>query len=290
MATRQRYQQLRNAGKLFGTIKRAVQLRENRNAVAFSENTDSMGVRGRHTHYLTPVPFGSPRPDVIDDAVEAIRSQHPRRRNWIPAAASVGETRCETIDNGRYSSRCTWNHYTYHPFIHCCARSLGSILWFKLLDRPARKLRAPMGYRWDTDDLGIRLVSNRDGADYHPTAHDLIQGPMHCSRMLRENRKQRKAEARKVRHELAAIRKAEKRGLLVCLHDSIRAGNCRAGSESWARQHGIDPARHHGPSGLLAAANGDTHRVALVVQAAMRRYQHEMRQGYSLLSDHGIES
>jgi Arc/MetJ-type ribon-helix-helix transcriptional regulator len=104
----------------------------------------------------------------------------------------------------------------------------------------------------------------------------------------REDRAKLRATEQERKEACARIRRAEKEGCLVCLADSLKAGNCRGGSESWARRHGIDPMAHTLPSVLLAKANGEYRRVSLVVTVALRRHEREMRQGYADLSEHYV--
>ena len=59
---------------------------------------------------------------------------------------------------------------------------------------------------------------------------------------------------------------------LSSLADSLAAGNCQAGSEQFARRHGLNPTRWYKPNELLAVANGDAQRVRLAVLAAVRRH------------------
>jgi hypothetical protein len=84
----------------------------------------------------------------------------------------------------------------------------------------------------------------------------------------------------------AIIDKGEAAGVAVCLADSLRAGNCRPGSESFARQHGLDSRAHYSAAELLAVANGSTRFVRAAVVSAIRRERKELAAGVCLLADH----
>jgi hypothetical protein len=88
--------------------------------------------------------------------------------------------------------------------------------------------------------------------------------------------------------DAAAVKRAEEIGVMVCLADSVRAGNCRAGSENFARNHGLDPSKHYTPAEVLAVANGQTRFVALACTAALRRTIRELDRGYSDLAEHRV--
>lgn len=84
----------------------------------------------------------------------------------------------------------------------------------------------------------------------------------------------------------ALVERGEADGVYVCLADSLRAGNCRAGSESYAARHNLDASRHYPAGDLRSIANGDAKFVRAAIIAAFRRHSREMRQGFALLSDH----
>lgn len=169
-----------------------------------------------------------------------------------------------------------------------------------VLDGTTRTIHAPRGWRWDIDANGLRLRSCSDArVDYHPTASELIGDISELPRLARANwatrqanakaaKAKAKAEAEAKAADEAAIRRAEEVGVYVCLADSIRAGNCRAGSETFARNHGLDPARHYKPAEVLAIANGQTRAVALACTAALRRTIREIAAGESQLADHRV--
>jgi hypothetical protein len=73
---------------------------------------------------------------------------------------------------------------------------------------------------------------------------------------------------------------------LVCARDSVRAGNCRAGTESFAARHGLDLRRHYTAGELRLMANGDARFVRAAVIMAMRRERIEIQRGKCLITEH----
>ena len=148
-------------------------------------------------------------------------------------------------------------------------------------ERERWELAPPEGVRWDRDNNGLRLVAGPD--DYHPSWSELRGpvGPLVAA--LRAN-----AERRRQVAALAAAEAADFAGVLVCLADSVRAGNCRAGSLAFAARHGLDARRHYGALELLTAAgsNGDLGRVRLAIRAAFERTRAEEAAGVCELAAH----
>lgn len=139
----------------------------------------------------------------------------------------------------------------------------------------------PGGSRWEKDEQGLRLILGPD--DYHPTSRDLRGGTAAMLQKLQAN-----AETRRRLAAQQAVDRAEAEGVFVCLADSIRAGNCKAGSETWAKQHGLDTRRHISASDLMDIAGDSIGRVRLVIRSAMTRHKTEMLRGYANIADHTI--
>jgi len=140
---------------------------------------------------------------------------------------------------------------------------------------------APVGCAWNIDSHGLRIARGPD--DYHPEGMDFLADDPAAQMLskLEANAATRRATALRALAEQAASE-----GIYVCLADSIRAGNCRVGSESFAARHGLDRARHYGAPELLAIANGDGGRVRLAITAAKYRHAADLARGYSLLAEH----
>lgn len=245
------------------------------------------------------VPLGAKHAVELDKTVHAM---HPRRQNWLRPAA-VADNRppcCIDLDMGRYSSRCTYTHWQYRPTVGSYAVIIaGNTHTLYVCAGKKASLKAPRGYRWDRDANGLRIVSLTDRRkDYHPDSDDLRSYDARAlAKKATDLFARRQAEARQAREELRLdklsadertklIAKAEREGCMVCLADSLRAGNCRAGTEAFAQRHNLDPRRHYKPTQLLRIANGQADRVKLAVAVALRRHRHEMTVGYALLDEH----
>lgn len=287
---RAHYSRLRDAGKLTGTIKRAMALWAARQANVAAEPPTLL-----QRHQARRVAVAVTGGQAVG-VVSVARGWYPRRQNWDSVAATTepitnarGVTVAD-IDHGKYSGRCTYTYYTYEPRVESWAILLGSTLRYHYRGQ-CYQIRTPHGYRWDVDSLGLRLVSLAHPADdYHVGSGDLLtdddkpQALRTITSRLRYNadcrRDDAKREADEKRRTRAdekrariAIRLAEKAGCRVSVADSISVGNCEAGTIRWATQHGLDPQRAYKPSELIKIANGDGHRVARVVRQAIRRHK-----------------
>ena len=142
----------------------------------------------------------------------------------------------------------------------------------------------PENYHWEIDQNGIKAVWGPD--DYHVVMSDLLNvnaTDLICN-AISENAKTR----RLIAIQLAA-EKADVEGIWVCLNDSLRGGNCQAGTEKFAEQHTLNVHRHYHAVELLSIHTNDIFRVRLAIQAARIRTQREETQGFALLSEHGFE-
>lgn len=239
-------------------------------------------VRVYHT-----LPLGAEDADV---AITAARAAHPRRKNWISVEPSTGPAAVgacieRAIEyKGKYKG---WRGAEYAPTMRALVRiSLDGQIMTAIIGhtdgggRPETTytLQAGRGYQWGTDTHGVRLVRLADGDDYHPTTDEVRAGRAAIVTALRERSTTRKAASKAAQREAAVIERACKDGVWVCLGDSIAAGNCRAGTESFARRHGLDTRRHY-RADALPATGADSRRVALAVLAAQRRQVREMISG-----------
>jgi hypothetical protein len=128
------------------------------------------------------------------------------------------------------------------------------------------------------------VVENSRQDDYHPSASDLIKenaGDKIAEKVWQNHKVRLETKAR----EAAALAGME--GVVVCVADSRRAGNCEAGTFSFATRHNLDPRQHYPAAELVQIANGDSSRVRLAITAAVLRHKREMERGYSELAEHG---
>lgn len=165
-------------------------------------------------------------------------------------------------------------------------RSMGIILdagsaLHAVIARRDLTIPAPEGHRWEIDQHGIALVRTADRCEYHPDAGDLIRGA-DLPAIIQRNEERRQLELTRIRAEMAEVD-----GVWICLADSLRAGNCRAGSLSWTADNHVDSRVHHRASDILPLAiNGSAQRVRIAISAAARRHRQEMERGYCDLADH----
>jgi hypothetical protein len=228
---------------------------------------------------------------VSDVTAVAHRAEVVRRGKDWEVASTFGRSRVEHTEGWT-----AWKNgvpRSYHRATNVsCVRSFarvrdgGRTLVYLLHEGPERVIPAPSGTSWDIDANGIRLVFDKHREDdYHPDADDLLRGPEELLQKLLANRQLRLANEAKAEAELAELE-----GVHVCLADSVRAGNCRAGSVEFALRLGLDARRHYRAGELLATAlkqaPDSVMRLRLALRAAFDRHQREMQQGFALLSDH----
>lgn len=137
------------------------------------------------------------------------------------------------------------------------------------------------GYIFEIDNLGIKVIDVSTRADYHPTANQLIADPACASiiNCLRANYLTRQ----KAKSEISMEGKLS--DLYICVKDSLRAGNCLAGTLSFAGQNNIDPRKHYRADEIMDRY-GDNPRVVMCVKSAAKLYREEMAAGFSLLEKH----
>lgn len=220
--------------------------------------------------------------DHISVARNRAHSAYRRKQNWLSPEPSVNLVlMTETPINyqGKFK-RFTGSEYT--PKLQSCGRiSPDRSVLGALIDAQQYALIAPRGYFWDIDQNGIRIVRSRDGADYHPDSSDVVAGIKRCQHRLislAETRRKKavevKAQARVTKSYDLILRKI---GIVCTFKDSIRAGNCRAGTEAYCIRHGI-PLQACIPADKLPR---DSERVERVIAEAKRRTIIELQRGYA---------
>jgi hypothetical protein len=205
--------------------------------------------------------------------------------------ATLSATRRKSFGNHCDATPSTYNHRkgrwegyeraTHDNFV----RSFAIIQSDRVLDYAFHKTEVtvtlPEGFRWDVDQYGIRVLHRNGVDDYHPDAGELLNNDYTVCERLERN-----AERRMLTRAMEVSAKAASEGVFVCLADSVRAGNCRAGSVAFAERHGIDPSKHYHAPELLDMANGEAGRVRLAITAAILRHRKEIERGYALLEEH----
>lgn len=235
-------------------------------------------------------PFDVPIGAIDEDRVRTwAHAEYPRYQNWLCPTTSYAADNPISVDvedfayKGRHKGRIGHN---YTPTLRCIVRisADGSVLG-AIIGADQITLLAPRGTTWVADTIGACLVRNRDGADFHPTTDDLRAGVKAIYAKLVTLADQRKLTATNAKRDAAALKRASKYGVYVCLADSLTAGNCRAGTESYARRNGLDLRKHYPAAVLPAPTSGEeSRRIALAVIAAQRRQAADMARGYSVVS------
>lgn len=280
----EKYRRLKRAGKLHGTIKRAVALREARDAVAKVKDPLLLPLARRPSRLKVVVPL---RGQEARRVCMSLKETRPRVSNWDTRVPTTDVSYVQPVNHGNYSSRVKYDRWSYRPRIQSYGILHGKELIYRF-NGSRFVLKAPRGYAWGRDENGIKLyVKRHPKIDYHPHSQDLLDGVKVMKSMLWANHETRKQLARKEKQHRDAVKRAAREGAHVCLSDSLVAGNCYSGSYSWAKRHGLEPTEHYTPQQVLAKANGDAARVAVVVTVALRRHIKEMERGYCVLAEHG---
>lgn len=219
----------------------------------------------------------------IKDYRKQCRSDFPGRKNWEDSKAGY-HNKVLTIDNGKYSGRCRFTHYTYRPIIQSFCIFNSSKL-FTVLYGITYTIRAGRGYFWDADELGVRLVRKSDGADYHIESDDVKSNFVSIRAKLLENVKLKKLARINERESLKLLDDLSL--LFVCPRDSQKAGNCLAGTLAFAKRHGL-------PNNLHSHVTGDVlkklvrvePRIMAVFIIAAKRSAIELQNGVCDLAQH----
>lgn len=118
-------------------------------------------------------------------------------------------------------------------------------------------MRAPRGYHWSKDELGIKLVSKKNAKhEYHPLMQDILRG----SKFLKERLTNHISILKLTLLQQKSAKKKEDQkekswpAVLVCQEDSYAAGNCVAGTNSFKQLYGIT-VNYVEASKLVAIAN-----------------------------------
>lgn len=300
--TRNRYQRLRAEGRFHGTLKRALELRKQRDANR-PHTRDFLCRRSLRISYYyamreelergVEVPIGD---ELESQLLDIVKRRNPKYRNW-----SGGVFAQKWVQFGWYSiwsrgSNRDWRkRSTFQRGIDVASRFEGknTVCGTIHCGPHQREVKLPRGWVFSIDDNGLLVrrskpIRGLGLCDYHPTAADMLRmSPKELVATARENARVRTAEDRRQLKGLTdQMRRAEREGATVCLADSLRAGNCYAGTVVWAARVGLVRNKHYKPSQVIKLAGKEIRRVMLVVRQAIRRHNIEMERGYANLADH----
>jgi hypothetical protein len=282
---RHKYQNLRNTGKLHGTIKRAVALATVRLNASAEPNRRSP---------TCVLPLGSEDAATVE---KLARVEYPRLKNWEGAEATVhskdrasGWTVIEQ-DHGSYSRRCKWHRISYTPTTTSYCHAFGTRLIARIFTT-RYKLHAPQGWKYGRDELGVYVVrkaEKRETFRYHLLSDD-VRGGVQAVQMAGIAHEIGQRKAAKDQRLMRAATRAEKKilnrvGVWINKRDSQSAGNCRAGTAAFARQHGLNIERHY-PAQILERLVQRHSSVLSVIRHAETRTLRELRAGFCNLNDH----
>lgn len=236
---REYYSALRRAGRLSGSISSCVARWSERD----TRRKRSDGVYGRVG--IRHIPLGEV---TSREAMERARAEYPRRKRWSGTQAS--RTSGIRVDTGRYSSRCTWTKNDYVV----CVESWGACTPHHMLcvvDGRRYRYAAPRGWRFGLDRLGLFVERSKSTSHlrrYHFDSDEAIDfrrlmesARAHdATQVIAERAKRQEAKLRK--RDLERLKAV---GVWVCFADSIRSGNCAAGTRSFARIAGLDTKQYY---------------------------------------------
>ena len=293
------YSQLRQEGRLHGTIARAMEIRKSRKTAAETDEHDGRPYPRNLSHPLTwrttVIPLGRQTTTRINAEAKHLR---PRVINWIDAEADTSSRGVSVaeIDCGRYPGM-KWSRYEYSARLRSCG--VCSPRWLQFyFGAQSTRIKSPRGWRFGVDELGIFIVrarENRESFRFHFDSDDLGRRPspkglFGSARQLRAAAiKHEKRQLERAHEQRNFARKAKARAetissgyVFVGIRDSREAGNCSAGTRTWATRHGLSANRHY-PVNVIRRAGGDNPQVDRAIQAAADRTIEDMQRGYCIL-------
>ena len=270
---REHYSSLRRAGKLTGTIKDAVKTWEKRHerkpsVYKFREQKILILLSSVH----------------VNEANRIAKNDHPLRKDWnYPEPGTI--TRVEVIDNGRYSSRCTYTHYTYTPLYRSWGKcTAGHLIAF--VGPNHYRMTPPAGCKFGTDGYGMYVVrirhAHRKFFRYHFESADLANKSTLRSALKQHEKKQRDAIKSDRESNLRKGIRSDVIGnglVYVGFRDSITAGNCAAGTKAFCDHHGLDARNWYPLQAVIRFQKYDS-RIKRVINAAIDRTVADIQRGY----------
>ena len=251
------------------------------------------------------IKIGSNRIDYIS------RIYDNKKKNYTSVHPCFNSSHLKINSHGKYSSRCKYDRFSYTPMIQSFGYMVNkNTLYFRTdTDQGivSRVIKAPRGFHFAIDHLGFKIQSNSiKSMDYHFTCLDLLpyaikkndykSGQLMVA-IAKSNYKARKQvdlksdifspDPKKVNK---VIKEAERLKVQISIVDSIKAGNCMAGTQVWAMRNHLSTSKHYQIQSIFDKLDGENKdRVKLVILRAIERTKQELARGYSLLQDHYLE-
>lgn len=186
----------------------------------------------------------------------AVNNNRDRRLRWKQAEPTVeripGKVKVRIHEEqAEYAKSCQWFHIyrnhiiTYQSYVAFSKRRMVWVFMGKV-----RKFRLPDGYIFADDKNGVKIMSVKNNEyDYHFSGSDLVHGHaiMRMIHKLKENAKIRKSnqknkekmEREKEKSLWKTVKYLEKKKRMITMMDSLRSGNCEAGTRVFARNHNL---------------------------------------------------
>jgi hypothetical protein len=279
-----KYNRLKEAGKLKGTLKACREKQAERAARKVTPKKRTI-----HRIELGAKCGTDLRQDVC------YQPEHRKKSRWgstLPSNDLKDKTPWVQIEHqGKYSSRCPYPKLTYHICIRSCGVcTLGRLLWF--YGEQSGTLFARRGWKFGHDDVGMyvcRTGETREHFRYHFTMSDVVCGVLWDSAKSHEKTQLDKARQvrldAKIRKQQEALTAEAKRvGVFVTYQDSRQAGNCAAGTVAFCKGHDLDVRKSY-PVEVVQrfATNGHTFQVQRAIDQAVKRSVEDLARGYCLL-------
>jgi hypothetical protein len=161
------------------------------------------------------------------------RRAYPKKRIWTDSAKSGFENGVAEFDNGRIG----WNRVITDRYItvqsYATVHAGGRCALF-YYDGERNLIKSPKkGWKFATDGLGLKIVKiKNESIEFHLNSYVFLnkKALKECVGLAEENYKQRK---QKEKDEAKFSKWAKKHQSVVCVADSIEAGNCLAGTEQF---------------------------------------------------------
>jgi hypothetical protein len=223
-----------------------------------------------------PIPLSS---ELSHEAQQWGQAERPRKQNWESPTPAVTRSAERSIGEHGFQYKGRFKGWTGSR-AYVCVQSYGAVdlegTLHTRIEGVSRRVRPGRGYHWAVVTDAIALVHNRTGEHYHPDNLDIEEGQRHIAAMLRA-KVGKQQEIGRSKAQLAARLKRYAQ-VWVCLQDSVTAGNCRWGTEQYARRHQLDVSKHYRAAELPEQLT-DRQVAAAILQAA-KRQQEDSRRGY----------